>query len=126
MGLRQSWQAREKNMALLLQWLLSAIALILVSKIVPGFQVLGLWPALIAAMVIGLLNATVGFLLKIITFPLSILTLGIFLLVINGLMILLASAVVPGFRVNGFAPAFWGAIILAILGMVIKALVKEA
>ena len=113
-------------MALLLQWLLSAIALILVSKIVPGFQVLGLMPALIAALVIGLLNATVGFLLKIVTFPLSILTLGIFLLVINGLMILLASAVVPGFRVNGFAPAFWGAIVLAILGMVIKAIVKEA
>lgn len=113
-------------MALLLQWLLSAIALILVSKIVPGFQVLGLWPALIAALVIGLLNATIGSLLKIITFPLSILTLGIFLLVINGLMILLASAVVPGFRVNGFAPAFWGAIILAILGMLIKAIVKEA
>lgn len=113
-------------MALLLQWILSAIALILVSKIVPGFSVLGFWPALIAALVIGLLNATVGFFLKIITFPLSILTLGIFLLVINGLMILLASAVVPGFRVNGFAPAFWGAVVLAILGMVIKAIVKDA
>ncbi len=113
-------------MALLLYWLLSAIALILVSKVVPGFHVLGFWPALIAAIVIGLLNATVGFLLKIITFPLSILTLGIFLLVINGLMILLASAVVPGFRVNGFAPAFWGAVVLAILGMIIKAIVKEA
>jgi putative membrane protein len=113
-------------MALLIQWLLCAVALILVSKIVPGFHVLGLWPALIAAMVIGLLNATVGFVLKIITFPLSILTLGIFLLVINGLMILLASAVVPGFRVNGFAPAFWGAIVLALLGMVIKAIMREA
>jgi putative membrane protein len=122
----QIWEAKGKTMALLLQWLLSAIALILVSKIVPGFHVLGLWPALIAAMVIGLLNATVGFLLKIITFPLSILTLGIFLLVINGLMILLASAVVPGFKVNGFAPAFCGAVVLAILGMIIKAIVKEA
>ena len=113
-------------MALLLQWLLSAIALILVSKIVPGFHVLGLWPALVASLVIGLLNATVGFVLKIITFPLSILTLGIFLLVINAIMILVAAAVVPGFKVNGFAPAFWGAIVLAILGMVIRALVKEA
>lgn len=113
-------------MALLLQWLLSAIALILVSKIVPGFNVLGLWPALIASLVIGLLNATVGFVLKIITFPLSILTLGIFLLVINAIMILVASAVVPGFKVNGFAPAFWGAIVLAIVGMVIRALVKQA
>jgi putative membrane protein len=122
---RAGW-AKETIMALLLQWLLSAIALILVSKIVPGFQVLGLWPALIAALVIGLLNATVGFVLKIVTFPLSILTLGIFLLVINGLMILLASAVVPGFRVTGFAPAFWGAVVLALLGMVIKAIVKKA
>lgn len=113
-------------MALLLQWLLSAVALILVSKIVPGFRVLGLWPALIASLVIGLLNATVGFVLKIITFPLSILTLGIFLLVINAIMILVAAAVVPGFKVNGFAPAFWGAIVLAILGMLIKALVKES
>ena len=113
-------------MALLLQWLLSAIALILVSKIVPGFHVLGLWPALIASLVIGLLNATVGFVLKIITFPLSILTLGIFLLVINAIMILLAAGVVPGFKVNGFAPAFWGAIVLAILGMAIRALVRES
>jgi len=112
-------------MALLIQWLLSAVALILVSKIVPGFHVLGLWPALVASLVIGLLNATVGFVLKIITFPLSILTLGIFLLVINAIMILAAAAVVPGFKVNGFAPAFWGAIVLAIVGMVIKALVKE-
>jgi putative membrane protein len=117
---------KESKMALLLQWLLSAVALILVSKIVPGFRVLGLWPALIASLVIGLLNATVGFVLKIITFPLSIFTLGIFLLVINAIMILVAAAVVPGFKVNGFAPAFWGAIVLAILGMLIRALVKEA
>ncbi len=113
-------------MVLLLQWLLSAAALILVAKIVPGFQVLGLWPALIASLVIGLLNATVGFVLKIMTFPLSILTLGIFLLVINAIMILVASAIVPGFKVSGFAPAFWGAIVLSILGMVIRAIVNNA
>jgi putative membrane protein len=113
-------------MALLLQWILSALALILVSKVVPGFVVQGLWPALIAALVIGLLNATVGFLLKIITFPLSIVTLGIFLLVINGLMILLASSIVRGFQVHGFAPAFWGAVVLALLGMIIRAVTKNA
>jgi putative membrane protein len=113
-------------MRLLLQWILTAIALLIVSRIVPGFHVNGLWPALIAAFVIGLLNATVGLLLKIITFPLSILTLGLFLLVINGIMILVASDIVPGFRVYGFAPAFWGAVVLALLGMVIRAVVKEA
>jgi putative membrane protein len=83
-----------------LHWILSAIALLIVSHFVPGFIVRGLIPALIAAVVIGLLNATVGLLLKIITFPLSILTLGIFLLVINGL-------------------------ILALLGMLIRAIVKD-
>lgn len=113
-------------MALLLQWLLSAIALMLVSRIVPGFVVEGLAPALIASLVIGLLNATVGLLLKIITFPISIVTLGLFLLVINGLMILLASSIVRGFQVRGFVPAFWGAVVLALLGMVIKAVVKDA
>jgi len=111
---------------LLLQWFLYALALMIVSRIVPGFQVAGLWPALIASLVIGLLNATVGLFLKIITFPLSILTLGIFLLVINGLMILVASSVVRGFTVRGFLPAFWGAIVLALLGMLIRAITKSA
>jgi putative membrane protein len=111
---------------LLLHWILSAIALLIVSYIVPGFHVHGLAPALIAAVVIGLLNATVGLFLKIITFPLTILTLGLFLLVVNGLMILVASAIVPGFHVNGLGPAFLGAIVLALLGMVIRAIVKDA
>ena len=113
-------------MIILLQWFLYALALLIVSKIVPGFQVAGLWPALIAALVIGLLNATIGLFLKIITFPLSIITLGIFLLVINGLMILLASSIVRGFTVRGFFPAFWGAVVLALLGMLIRALTKDS
>ncbi len=113
-------------MRLLLHWLLSALALLVVSHFVPGFHVNGLLPALIAAVVIGLLNATVGLFLKIVTFPLAILTLGIFLLVINGVMILLASAIVPGFHVTGLGPAFWGAVILALLGMLIRAVVKDA
>jgi putative membrane protein len=111
--------------ALLIQWLLSAIALMLVSRVVPGFYVDGLWPALIASLVIGLLNATLGMLLKVLTFPLSILTFGIFLLVINGLMILLASSVVRGFTVHGYGPAFWGAAVLAVLGLIIRAVAKD-
>jgi len=111
---------------LLVQWLLSAIALLVVSQIVPGFYVRGLGPALAAALVIGLLNATVGLLLKIVTFPISILTLGLFLLVINGLMILLASSIVNGFHVRGMGAAFWGAVVLALLGMVIRAVTKNA
>ena len=90
---------------LLLHWLLSAIALLLTSRLVPGFEVQGLRAALIAAVVIGLLNATIGLILKIITFPISILTFGIFLLVINGLMILVASDIVSGFHVFASATA---------------------
>jgi putative membrane protein len=111
---------------LLIHWLLSAVALLVVSHLVPGFHVRNLTAALVAALVIGLLNATLGLVLKIVTFPISILTLGLFLLVINGVMILLASGLVRGFRVDGMIPAFLGAIVLALLGMLIRALTKEA
>jgi putative membrane protein len=113
-------------MALLLHWILSAIALLIVSRVVPGFYVAGLLPALIASAVIGLLNATLGFLLKVVTFPLTILTFGIFLLVVNSVMILAASAVVRGFTVRGFVPAFWGAVVLALLGVIIRAVTQKA
>ncbi len=111
---------------LLIHWLLSAVALLVVSNFVHGFYVQGLGPALVAALVIGLLNATVGFFLKILTFPISILTLGLFLLVINGLMIMVASNLVSGFHVHGFVPAFWGAVVLALLGMLIREVTKGA
>ncbi|HEY3626850.1 MAG TPA: phage holin family protein [Terracidiphilus sp.] len=111
---------------LLIHWILSAIALLIVSRLVPGFVVRGIGPALVAAVIIGLLNATLGLLLKIVTFPISILTFGLFLLVINGLMILLASSVVRGFNVYGMVPAFWGAVVLAILGVLFRYIMKEA
>jgi putative membrane protein len=118
--------AERLNMYLILQWLLSALALLIVARVVPGFNLQGLWPALIAAIVIGLLNATIGLFLKIVTFPLSMITLGIFLLVINALMIRLAAAIVKGFSVSGFGPAFWGAIVLALLNMLFRYLAKQA
>jgi putative membrane protein len=111
---------------LLIYWLLSAIALLVVSQLVPGFYVAGLGPAMVAALVIGLLNATLGLLLKVITFPISILTLGLFLLVINGMMILLASSLVRGFHVTGIGAAFWGAVVLALLGMLFRAVTRNA
>jgi putative membrane protein len=110
---------------LMIQWILSAVALMIVSKIVPGFFLTNLQSALLAALVIGLLNATLGFLLKMITFPLTILTFGIFLLVINAGMILLASNVVGGFTVYGWAPALWGAAVLSVLSLLIRAFAKD-
>lgn len=115
----------DRMLKLLLHWVLSAIALLIVSRLVSGFVVHGIVPALVAALVIGLLNATVGLVLKILTFPLTILTLGLFLLVINGLMIEVASGFVPGFKVYGFMPAFWGAVVLALLGMLFRSVLKD-
>jgi putative membrane protein len=105
-------------MRLIINWVLSAIALLIVAYIVPGFTVNGFVAALIAAVVIGLINATLGAILKVLTFPLTVLTLGIFWIVINALMLELASHFVPGFTIAGFLPAFWGAILLSLLNMV--------
>ncbi len=112
-------------MRLLVHWVLSALSLMLVAHFVPGFYVSGFLYAMLAAVVIGLINATLGAILKVLTFPLSVVTLGLFLLVINALMLKLAAAVVPGFEVRGFWPAFWGALLLAILGMIIHSLLRK-
>ncbi|MCU1286322.1 MAG: putative rane protein [Acidobacteriales bacterium] len=109
---------------LLLNWLLSAVSLLIVTRIVPGFVVTGFGPALIAVIVIGLVNGTIGFFLKVLTFPLTILTLGIFWLIINALMLMLASAIVPGFKVEGFLPAFLGAIVLSLVNMLMHWLAR--
>jgi len=112
---------------LLLHWLISAIAVWIVAHIVPGIYVTGIQAALIAALVIGLINATLGLLLKIITFPLTILTLGLFWFVINALMLELASALLsPGFQVRGFLAAFVGAIVLSLVNVVLKAIVMPS
>ena len=102
---------------LLLHWVLNAVALLIVAHFVQGFVVNSLTSALIAVIVIGLLNATFGLILKVITLPLGILTFGIFFLVINAVILKFASAVVPGFQVLTFGAAFWGALALAILHM---------
>ncbi len=113
------------SMRMLLHWLLSAVALLVVSRYVPGFVVSGFIVALIASVVIGLINGTLGWLIKVVTFPITIITFGIFLLVVNALMLLLAAAILPGFRIEGFAPAFWGGLVLSLLNMVIRALLKK-
>ena len=104
----------------LLNWALSALALWVVSRLVPGFHVSGWAAALIAALAIGFINATLGLFLKIITFPLTLLTLGLFWLIINAVMIKLASAIVPGFHVDTFGAAFWGAIVLSLVNMLFR------
>ena len=111
-------------MRLLLNWVLSAIAVWIVAQVVPGVHVSGAKSALIAALVIGFINATLGLVLKVITFPLTLVTLGLFWFVINALMLELASALLaPGFQVRGFFAAFVGAIVLSLVNLVLKGIV---
>ena len=106
-------------LGLLLRWIVGAITLFVIAYFVPGFHIRNWASALIAVLVIGLLNATLGLLLKILTFPLSILTLGLFLLVINAFVLILASRLVPGFHVDSFGSAFVGAVVLALVHMLL-------
>ena len=100
---------------LIANWFLSALSLLIVAAIVPGIEVAGFGTSLIAAIVIGLVNATLGFVLKILTFPLTLVTFGAFLIVINALMLKVAAAVIPGFKVRGCLAAIIGAILLGLL-----------
>jgi putative membrane protein len=100
---------------LLLHWILNALALLVVSHFVEGFDVTNVVSAFIAVVVIGLLNATLGLFLKIMTLPLGILSFGIFFLVINAVILWFSSKFVPGFAVTTFKAAFLGALALAVL-----------
>ena len=85
---------------LIAHWVLSALCILLVARFVPGISVSGFGAALLAAVIIGFVNGTLGFLLKILTFPLIVLTFGIFWIIINALMLKFASLLVPGFNVQ--------------------------
>jgi putative membrane protein len=103
----------------LLHWIVNAVALLVVSHFVQGFEISGFISALIAVVVIGLFNATLGLLLKFITLPLGIITFGLFFLVINAVVLWFSSKFVPGFAVTSFKAAFLGALALALIQILI-------
>jgi len=108
---------------LLMHWFISAASLMIVAYLFPGIEVQGFGTALLAPIAIGFLNATIGFIVKILTLPLTLLTFGVFWLVINALMLLLAAALVPGFIIHGFWSAFFGAIVLSIVSTILSILI---
>ena len=112
-------------MKLLLRWLLSALALMGIAYYLPGIGVANFYTALIAALVLGLVNALIRPIILVLTLPVNILTLGLFTLVVNALMFLLVATVVKGFTVAGFWPAFWGALIMTLVGWVVSGLLKK-
>jgi len=100
---------------LLLRWVLNAAALLLVAYLYPGVVVEGFLAALIAALVLGLVNAVIRPILVILTLPATILTLGLFIFVINALLFWFVAEIVHGFRVTGFGAALLGSILYSIV-----------
>ena len=109
----------------ILHWLVTAASLAIVVYLVPGFGVNSIASLLIAALLLGVVNATIGVFLKIITFPLTILTFGLFWLVINALMLEFVGGLVKGFYVRGFGSAFIGAIVLSVVNTILKWLMPK-
>ena len=105
---------------LVLLWFISAFALMIVSQIVPGFRVDDGWSALKAAFIIALVNGTIGLFVAIATLPLSILTLGLFLIIVNALMLQLSAWLVDGFAIDGFWWAVAGSIVLTFTNMFLR------
>jgi len=113
-------------MSLILYFLLMAATMLALSQVLPGFRVAGWGPALVAALVLGVLNTILKPILFVLTLPFTILSLGLFLLVLNGIMLWLTDRLVPGFDIpGGFGTTIVAALVLSIMGMVWKGLVKK-
>jgi putative membrane protein len=113
----------ESVVAFLAHLLVSAALLLLVASLVSGVRVAGWGPAFLGAIVLGLVNAFVRPVMVLLTLPLTVLTFGLFLLVINALMLWLVGALVPGIQVRGFGPALLGSLLLTLLNVAVAALV---
>jgi len=110
---------KEKTMNLLLKWLIMAVSILLASYFLPGINVDGLWTALVLAVILGLINITLKPILLVVTLPINVLTLGLFTLVINALMVLLATTIVKGFVVDGFFAAMIFSLLLSLINYVL-------
>ena len=109
-------------MRFIVHWLITALAVIISAYLLPGVKVAGFIPALVTALVLGILNTFIKPVLILLTLPLTLVTLGLFTLVINALLILLTSAIVPGFDVRNFGWALLFSLVLSILNSVLHAL----
>jgi putative membrane protein len=105
-------------MGLIVRWIVNTVALFIVVSIVPGFHYTSIVSLAIAAAVLGLLNAIVRPILFVLTLPLTVVTLGLFLVILNAIMLEMTAWVVPGFRISGFGWAVVGAIVLGIISLV--------
>lgn len=112
-------------MSLILIWILNAVALLIVAYILPGIAVASFGSALIAALVLGLLNTLVKPVLVVLTLPITIVTLGLFLLVLNALLFWFVGSILKGFQVDGFGWALLGALIYSIVAGLLSGLLTS-
>ncbi len=112
-------------MTLLLVWLLNAVALLVVAYLLPGITVASFGSALIAALVLGLLNSLVKPVLVLLTLPITVVTLGLFLVVLNALLFWFAGSILKGFQVNGFWWAVIGALLYSLISGLLSAIVPN-
>ena len=112
-------------MRLLLVWLINALALIAVAYLMPGVSVSTFGAALVAALVLGLINAVVRPVLVLLTLPVTLLTLGLFIFVLNGLLFWMVGAWLEGFEVAGFWSGVFGAILFSLVSWALSALVLK-
>ena len=112
-------------MKIVVRWLLLAAALLLVAHLYPGVQVASFTSAMVAALVLGLLNALLRPILVLLTLPVTVLTLGLFLFVINALMFYFAASLLDDFHVNGFVAALIGSVLYSLCGLVIDAAMER-
>ncbi|MCX6808353.1 MAG: phage holin family protein [Candidatus Berkelbacteria bacterium] len=113
-----------KNTNIFMRWLISSLFLMVIPFLIPwaGIRISSFWIALIAALVLGLLNVLIRPFLLLVTLPINILTLGVFTLFVNASVFWLTSRIVSGFVVPNFWAAFWGAIIYSLLSMLINSI----
>ncbi len=112
-------------MSILINWVISALVILVVAYVLPGVMVSGFFVALVVALVLGLINALVKPVLVMLTLPVTVLTLGLFIFVINALLIMLAAAIVPGFQVDGFLWALVFSLILSVVHSFVKNLQQD-
>ena len=112
-------------MGFVLRALVNAATIALASAIVPGIRVDGAASALLAGVVLGLINALVRPILVILTLPLTLVTLGLFLVVLNGICLALTAWLVPGLHVAGFGPAVLGALVISVVSWLLTAFVSD-
>jgi putative membrane protein len=113
-------------MGFILRLIVNAAALWVAAQLIPGIAVTGLTPLLLAALVLGLINAIVRPILLVLTLPLTLLTLGLFIFILNAFCLWLTSRIVTGFVVETFAAAFLGALVVSVVSWLLTAFVSDA